>query len=331
MFQIILQHVKYFKKVECPGQILISKDYLRSAFIHFSYKERGDIKNNIFINKENTKEKKEDLIASNNTSTYDNEKNIVIIEETPEKNKENKERPNFKVNIEKKKLTEKQFQIIFEQEIMNKIEYLFKTKKFGDLEQVIFIHIQYLYIMKKNYALALYYIGKYSKCGIKWNFITQYFFFEYKKSIIQSYFNKININNADKTVNKYRKDNLFMTEIINYFVLLALLKKLIISSCDKLKILFNFRKNLHNPLILKTYKHSNTNEFFKKGEELRHNINKILHLIKTGINQSNKDNISAELSYIISNFLLITLNKIPEDLRKMFNPNFDINSISTKL
>ena len=329
LFRILLEHVKYCKKVECPGQNLISKDYLKSSFIPLSYKEKPDSKNNIFVNREKLKEEKDDLNETNNTSTHSSENNNL---KTNEKTKENnKGIEHFNINIEKKKLTEKQFQIIFEQEIMNKLEYLYKTKKIGDLEHFIFIHIQYLYKVKKNFALALYYLGKYSKCGIKWGFITDYYFYEYKTSIIQSYFNKLNINNSDKTVNKYRKDNLFMTEIINYFVLLALLKKLIISSCDKLKTLFIFRKNLHNPLILKTYKHSNTTKFFEKGEELKYNINKILHLTKTGLNQANKDNISAELSYIISNFLLITLNKIPEDLRKIINPNFDLNVISSKL
>ena len=333
IFRIILHHVKYCKKIDCPGQILISKDYLTSSFIPFSYKEKPDSKNNIFINRENTKEKKEgDLIDSNNASTFDDENNnLKMSDNNKEKRENNKNIEHSHINIEKMKLSEKQLQIIFEQEIINKLEYLYKAKKYCDLEYFIFIHLQYLYKMKKNYALTLYYIGKYSKCGIKWNFITQYFLYEYKTSIIQSYFNKLNINNTDKTVNKYRKDNLFMTEIINYFILLALLKKLIITSCEQLKTLFTFRKNLHNPLILKTYKHSNTNKFFKKGEELKYNINKILHLTKTGLNQANKDNISAELSYIISNFLLITLNKIPEDLRKIINPNFDINAISSKL
>ena len=330
LFRIIMLHVKQCKKLDCPGHILIPKDYLQSLFIPFSFKDKGDYKNNIFANKESEKEIKEDLSESKN----DNEQDIDIDDE---KNnlKENVNINNYNdhshVNIEKKKLTEKQFQIIFEQEIINKIEYLYKTKKIYDLEHFIFIHIQYLYKMKKNYALTLYYIGKYSKCGIKWNFITEYYFYEYKISIIHSYFNKLNINNADKTINKYRKDNLFMSEMINYFVLLALLKQLIITSCDKLKKLFNFRKSLHNPIMIKTYKHSNTNRFFKIGDELKYNIDKILHLTRLGLNQENKDNISAELIYIISNFLLITLNKIPDDLRKVINPNLDINSISKKL
>ena len=326
LFRIIILHVKQCKKLDCPGHLLIPKDYLQSSFVPFSYKDRTDYKNNIFANKDNGNEIKEELTDTKNESDIDNEKKNLKESYIINDNSEHSH-----VSIEKKKLTEKQFQIIFEQEIINKIEYLYKTKKIYDLEHFIFIHLQYLYKMKKNYALTLYYIGKYSKCGIKWGFITEYYLYEYKISIIHSYFNKLNISNADKAVNKYRKDNLFMTEIINYFVLLALLKQLIISSCDKLKSLFNFRKNLHNPIIIKTYKHSNTNAFLKIGEELKYNVDKILHLTRLGLNQENKDNISAELIYIISNFLLITLNKIPEDLRKIINPNFDINTISAKL
>ena len=331
LFRIIMLHVKQCKKMDCPGHLLIPKDYLQSLFIPFSYKDKSDYKNNIFANKE-SKDIKEEQNESNNDSEneqdIDDEKNNLKEKENINLNNNSE---HSHISIEKKKLTEKQFQIIFEQEIINKIEYLYKTKKIYDLEHFIFIHIQYLYKMKKNYALTLYYIGKYSKCGIKWSFITEYYLYEYKISIIHSYFNKLNINNADKTVNKYRKDNLFMSEIINYFVLLALLKQLIITSCDKLKILFNFRKNLHNPIMIKTYKHSNTNKFFKIGEELKYDIDKILYLTRLGLNQENKDNISAELIYIISNFLFITLNKIPDDLRKIVNPNFDINSISAKL
>ena len=325
LFRIILAHVKQCKRIDCPGQILISKEYLKSPFLPFSFNDKKINKNKIFQNSDELQEKSKKLDTESDSENYikNNESEI-----TNEKSKNN---DNKEIIIENKKLNEKQFQIIFEQEIMNKIEYSFKSKKICELEQFIFIHIQYLFKMKKNYALALYYIGKYTKCGIKWSFITQYYLFEYKKIIINSYFNKLNVKEADKFVNKYRKDNLFNTEIIDYFVLLALLNNFIISSCDKLKVLFNFRKNLHNPLILKTYKHSNTNVFFKKGAELKYNIDKILQLTRASLNESSKDNISAELSYLISNFLLITMNKIPDDLRKIINPSFDINVISSKL
>ena len=40
---------------------IVSKDYLQSAFVPFSYKEKANWKNNIFVNRDNLKEKKENL------------------------------------------------------------------------------------------------------------------------------------------------------------------------------------------------------------------------------------------------------------------------------
>jgi hypothetical protein len=44
-----------------------------------------------------------------------------------------------------------------------------------------------------------------------------------------------------------------------------------------------------------------------------------------------QQNISAELSYIISNFFIFIGNKIPNDLRKIINPISDVNLIASKL
>ena len=186
-------------------------------------------------------------------------------------------------------------------------------------------------MMKKNYSLALYFIGKYEKCGLKWSFITRYFLYEYKKYIIISFFNKTNISNIDENVNIYRKENHFMNTIIDYFAFSSILNNLIISSCTNLKVLFNFRKELHIPLFLKSYDNSTIHNIFKTGEKLRKNIQKILDILRHQIFGNNRQSISSELSYIISNFFIFVENKIPDDLRKHINPVCDINALKEKL
>ena len=122
LFRIILQHIKYCKKLECPGQKLINKEYLQSAFVPFSYNEKINWKNNIFENRESIKEKKDELIESKSASTHASEKSNIKIEEMTERTNDKKIKMEKKgINIEKKKLTEKQFQIILEQEIINRI------------------------------------------------------------------------------------------------------------------------------------------------------------------------------------------------------------------
>ena len=338
LFRILMTHVKLCKRIECPGHILIPIEYLKSSFVPTTIKDTKEYKeNNLILNFETNNEQKiekekqdesendnseeEDILNDNNNEENDKK-------EKPNKNKKDKEDIIFD---EKNKLNEKHFQIIFEQEIINYIDFLYKTKKYNILEGFVFLHLQYLFAMKKNYSLMLYYIGKYSKCGIKWSLIGQYFLYEYKQLVISTFFNKSNINNIDENANKYRKDNLFMSDVINYFTFSAILKNLVISSCSKLKLFFNYRKDLHIPIVLKSYNHSKTNKFFEIGEDIKNNINKISYFLHYHIKNLNQQNISPELSYILSNFFIFIENKIPNDLIKVLNPIFDVNIIANKL
>ena len=345
LFRLITAHISMCNAAECPGKILIPKDYIKSPFAPINIKNDSIIKENQIENEIETNESEEE----NNLGNKNNYNIIDNNEKNDKKNVEKNEKQNINQNnnnshhkykiisddepilSEEKRLSEIQFQLIFEQEIINKIEFLYKTKKYCILEDYIFLHIQYLIMMKKNYSLALFFIGKYEKCGLKWSFITQYFLYEYKKYIISAFFNKTNINNIDESVNIYRKENHFMNGIIDYFAFSSILNNFIISSCSNLKVLFNFRKELHIPLLLKSYDNSTINKFFKTGEKLRKNIKQIINILRYQILSNNRQTISAELSYVISNFFIFVENKIPEDLRKLINPVFDINVLTEKL
>ena len=232
---------------------------------------------------------------------------------------------------EKNKFSDIQFQLIFEQEIINRIEYLYQNKKYANLEDYIFIHLQYLINIKKNYSLALYFVGKYNLCGIKWSFMTQYYFYEYKKFITSIFYRNTNINNVDQNANRHRKDNKFMKKIIDYFIFSAIFKNLIVSSCNKLKFIFNFRENLHSPIIVKTYNRSHTKNFINVGKLLKKNKEQILYLLYQDMVQNNHNKISVELNYILCNFFIFIDGHIPHDLKYLLNLSFDIISIGNKL
>ena len=340
LFRVLMTHVKMCKKIDCPGHILIPIEYLKSSFVPTTIKDKKHYnRNNEILN---NKKSKNNLEAEKYYQDEDSDEESIL-NSNNKKNKETNMKGEKKIDEnnnneysesifdEKRKLNEKHFQIIFEQEIINKIDFLYKSKKFYILEDFIFIHLQYLYVMKKNYSLMLYYIGKYSKCGIKWTFITQYFLYEYKKVIISIFFNKSNISNVDENVNKYRKDYHFMEDIINYFIFSAILKKLVVNSCSKLKLFFSCIKDLHIPIVLKTYKYSKTKKNFEMGDALKKDIDKIFYFLRYHIKEMNQQTISPELSYIISNFFIFIENKIPPDLIKVLNPIFDVNIIANKL
>ena len=356
LFRLYLSHIKSCKKIDCPGLLLIPKEYLKSPFVPITMKkyesEKDLIKRNDSIE---TNENEESILDDKNHYNLGNNKQVLGKDKKDKKDNKIVEKKDLNINevnnndkiynkksrnnnnnnetiiCEQKRLSDIQFQIIFEQEIINKIDYLYKMRKYCPLEDYIFLHIQYLLMMKQNYSLALYFIGKYEKCGIKWSFMTKFYLYEYKKLLLTIFFNKTNLNNVDESTNKFRKDNISMTRLIDYFTFSAILQNLIISSCNKLKILFTFRKDMHIPIILRSFNNSKINKFYKTGEGLKNNIDKILKFLKYSVNNLTNQGISADLSYIVSNFFIFINNKIPNDLRKIINPVFDINIIADRL
>ena len=316
MILFIVLHIQNCKKIDCPENALIQKLNNHTKIL----------KNDSTNNSEDEEDKNESNSLIDKTKTSNNKI----------KNKKTKflNINNINNNIyssRKIEFSEKEFQIIFEQEIINRITYLFESKKYKKMENYIFIHLQYLLAIKKNYYLTLYYVGKYASCGIKWSFMTQYFFFEYKKMLFEIFYNQTNIINVDENVNKFRKDNNNMKTIINHFIFATLLKNYIINSCYDLKILFNYRKELHSPIALQVYKRSQTRKLIITGQKLKKNIEKVFYLLHEKVIEKNHKIISVELSYIISNFYIFIEGRVPYDLKNFLNPANDIISIANKL
>ena len=71
--------------------------------------------------------------------------------------------------------------MIGEQEIINRINFLYRSKKFDYMQTYIFLHLQYIIKIKQNYRLALYFLIKYSQSEIKFSFLSQYYLYEIKK------------------------------------------------------------------------------------------------------------------------------------------------------
>jgi hypothetical protein len=144
---------------------------------------------------------------------------------------------------EERKLKDEHFQMIGEQEIINRIHFLYKSKNYGLLEKYIFIHLQYLMKIKQNYRLALYFVGKYSQCGINFSFYSKYFLYEIKKYITKNITHLKNVTMNDPYIAKYRQENISMKKLINYLSSYSIIKKLLITSCEKIYIFIHFVQN----------------------------------------------------------------------------------------
>ena len=229
---------------------------------------------------------------------------------------------NINVINEERKLKDEHFQMIGEQEIINRIHFLYKSKNYGLLEKYIFIHLQYLMKIKQNYRLALYFVGKYSQCGINFSFYSKYFLYEIKKYITKNITHLNNVKVNDPYIVKYRQENISMKKLVNYLSSYSIIKRLLITSCEKILYFYNFRSELHNSLSLQKYIKTKIYPIINSAEDIKISIYKLKLLIEQ-YNREEKHPIqSIELCYLITNFFKLIEGKIPEDILKNITPIF---------
>ena len=269
-------------------------------------------------------------------SIIQEKKDISIIKETKKENNKNEENETNKEKENKEKeekeenekLTDEQFKIIGEQEITNRISFLYKHKKYDVLEIYIFIHLQYLIKVKSNYRLALYFIGKYSLCEIKFSFLSKYYLYEIKKYIIKNIFHLINYETVKDTyIQKYRHENMHMQKIINYFDYYHMIKKLLKISCEKYIYFYSFCSELHNPLLYQKYKKLKIYPIINSAKEIQSSISNLKFLIQKYFKKEKHPVKSIELSFLIINFFKLIEGKISQDIMKCVTPISNIKKI----
>ena len=225
------------------------------------------------------------------------------------------------INAGKKRLKDDQFIMIGEQEIINRINFLYKHKKYDILEMYIFIHLQYLIKIKLNYRLALYFVYKYSQSEIKLSFLSKYFLYEIKKFICKSIIKTSNVKIVkDPYIIKYKEENILMKRIINYILFLNMIKKLLKISCEKIIYFYTFRTELHSPLSLQKYTHTKIYPIIKSAEMTESCIFKLKFLIEKYYKDENHPIESIELCYLISNFFNLIEGKLSEMILKCISP-----------
>ena len=298
LFRLFLKHFNNCQKIDCPGKKLIPQSKKQSLLIPAT------------MTKNNSNELNK-LNISNDT---------ILSEEGEKNEKPNKIINNTSIIIDENKLSDKQFQMIFEQEIINVIDFCYRKRNYPRLENFIFIHLQYLLKIKRNFSLSLYYAGKYFSCGLKFSLTTKYFLYEYKKFILET---------LEK--NTSNRDLVYLHEVINYFNCTSILVYLVIISCEKLRNLFNFRKDLHDYLTLKAFKCSQTDNLILSGEKLKNYINTITYLLKKHYIEYKRKIESQEIAYILSNYYILILKKIPYEVRQYIDIRINFNSIVDKL
>mgnify|MGYP002623805179 CR=1 FL=1 len=270
------------------------------------------------------KKKKNSIIGNineaNNNLNHINNINIGNISNIFNHNTINNEKIPYP-NNERKWLKDEHFQMIGEQEIINRINFLYKHKMHDILETYIFIHLQYLIKIKHNFRLALYFIGKYCQTRIKYSFLSKYYFYEIKKFLCKNLnSSKIKTKTKDPYIEKYKEENFFMKKFLNYINNYNMLKKLLKTSCQKIIYFFTFRTELHNSLTLRKYVNSKIYPVINSAEETRSSIFKLKSLLEKYVREEKHPFESVELSYLITNFFKLIEGKLLPNILKLITP-----------
>ena len=212
-------------------------------------------------------------------------------------------------------LEDVEFKIIGEQEIINRINFLYRRKKYDYLQIYIFIHLQYIIKIKQNYRLALYFLGQYSLSEIKFSLLSQYCLYEIRTYICGCIFNKSNTNLIkDPYIKKYKEENIKLEQLMDYISLFNIVRKIIKISCESIIQFYSFRRELHNSLSLQKYKKTKIYPVLQSSEKIQSSIFKLKYLLDK-LNKEKKQRLeSVELSYLICNFFKLLEGRIPQDV-----------------
>ena len=248
-----------------------------------------------------------------------------------------------KLNIKKISncLKKDEYAIIGEQEIVNRIHYLYKIKNYKEIEDYIVLHCQYIYAIRKREYYALYLCTMYLNSKFKISLLTKYFLCELKKQIMIKIQSDKDIQKGDLLLGNLKniEHNLYykilkMKQFSRFIIFIDNIKSLIETNLKFLEKVLSYRK-----LITKNSKLGKMNE--KSFEHFLTFCSKVKlndeYIKKTIINYSKirkeenpiiKNN---EISYILTNYFFLLHKKIPTNLENKFVSNFDFNSISDTL
>ncbi len=246
-----------------------------------------------------------------------------------------------KLNIKKltNNLKKDEFVIIGEQEIVNRINYLYKNKKFSqEIEDYIMLHCQYIYAIKKSEFYALYLCSMYLNTKFKMSLKTKYFLCELKKEIITKIksnkdFKKGNLitgnlKNLEKNLNIKMKN---MRNVVQFILFTENIKKLIDINFKYLEKVLSFRKLIIQSSKLGKMTQKSFGKFLTQCSKVREYDNKIKQTILNYYNKRNKENQiikSKEISYILTNYFILLHKKIPYYLENKFIKIFEIDTLS---
>ena len=249
-----------------------------------------------------------------------------------------------KLNIKKMYdwLNKDEYSIIGEQEIINRISYLFKSKIYTkEIEDYILLHCQYIYAIKKSEYHALYLCTMYLNCKLKLSEITKYYLIETKKEILYKIQSKkdfkknILLVGNMKNISKNLYNKIAKLKYFKHFIIFNdNIKYLIKDIFQNLEKIIVFRKQVNQNSKLGAMNEKSFNTFLNICGEIKQYDENIKKTIINYSKSKRKDDYmikNNEICYILSNYFVLLHKKIPKKIKNKFKFIFNYWKISNKL
>ena len=236
-------------------------------------------------------------------------------------------------------LKKDEYSIIGEQEIVNRINCLFKLNISKEIiEDYILLHCQYIYAMRKREYYALYLCSMYLHCELRLSTLTKYFLLEIKKEILFKIQSNKNIQKKNLLVGNQinLSKNLFYKiikskHVLKFIIFSENIKYLIRDIFKNLEKILSFIKQVNKNSKLGRMNEKSFTHFLSICKKIK---KKDENIIKTIINYSKirkkiiKNN---EISYILTNYFFLLHKNIPKILENKFLFNYNFYKISNEL
>ena len=207
----------------------------------------------------------------------------------------------------------KDFIEIAEYEIRKNILLFKKDKKVSNFKQdlLILLHLDIIYLLKKDNCIAMYFCDRYRAQSKKINLVTRYYLYEYKILISRDLANLDKISSIDRELNEKREMTRQMKEFYHYAEFMEKVKKMIINCVFALETILKYKrkqsmKNLTAANLI------SCDQFLKISSQIQKTNQKLNSNLKEYLKSKEPDN--PELCILVTYYFLMLNQKAPKKM-----------------
>ena len=199
---------------------------------------------------------------------------------------------------------------------------LFKKDK-GDMhfkqDLLILLHLDIIYLLKKDNCIAMYFCDRYRALSKKINFVTKYYLYEYKILISKELASIDKISSIDRQMNEKREMTRQMKEFYHYAEFMEKIKKMIVNCVFALETILKYKKNqIMKGINIKSI--FSCDQFLKLSGSIQNTNRLLTSSLKEYLKKKEPDN--PELCILVCYYYLMLNQKPPKKMIRKLDEIF---------